>query len=128
MGIDVSIEQLNRKSAMNNITFEGRIRDIKPVESGISAISGKEWKSQDFIMEEIEGQYPQSIALRGKGEQVLTALGKLSPNDFDRDPNAIFRAYLNFNAHTYPKKDCSGFVTITDITCWKLENVEGGAR
>ena len=114
---------------MNTITFEGRIREggIMALQQGVSQVSGKEWKSRDFIMDETNSQYPQSILLRGKGEQVLDVLERLDRNGFDYNPNTCWRAHISFEAHSYKKKDDT-YGHINDVTCWKLEMLEGCAK
>ena len=48
-----------------------KVIEIMPMESGTSQTTGKEWKSREFVAEEIEDvQYPNQVLLRLGGENV----------------------------------------------------------
>ena len=44
-----------------NLSIKGKVVAILPKTSGTSA-AGKAWEKQDFVIEEIEGQYPAQVA------------------------------------------------------------------
>ena len=45
-----------------NLSISGKVVAILPETSGTSASSGKPWSKRDFVIEEIEGQYPKQVA------------------------------------------------------------------
>ena len=48
-----------------------KVLEIMPIESGTSQATGREWKSREFVAEEIEDvQYPNQVLLRVSGENV----------------------------------------------------------
>ena len=48
-----------------------KVIEIMPVESGTSQTTGREWKSREFVAEEImDVQYPNQVLLRVSGENV----------------------------------------------------------
>ena len=48
-----------------------KVIEIMPMESGTSQTTGKEWKSREFVAEEIaDVQYPNQVLLRVSGENV----------------------------------------------------------
>ena len=48
-----------------------KVMEIMPVESGTSQTTGREWKSREFVAEEIvDVQYPNQVLLRVSGENV----------------------------------------------------------
>ena len=48
-----------------------KVIEIMPVESGTSQTTGREWKSREFVAEEIEEvQYPNQVLLRLSGDNV----------------------------------------------------------
>ena len=48
-----------------------KVIEIMPVESGTSQATGREWKSREFVAEEIaDVQYPNQVLLRVSGENV----------------------------------------------------------
>ena len=109
----------------NEITFIGHITWIDALKEGVSQSSGKAWASREFVIEERETLYPQSIRLQAKGEQTLAVLEQLSHTDFPEEP--IFKAHLSFYYRTIKKDDGTQF-KVQDRICWKIENVEGGRR
>jgi len=54
---------------MSELIIAGILVDILPVQSGISKSSGKEWKSQDFVVEQ-GGQYPKNASFTLFGDKV----------------------------------------------------------
>ena len=48
-----------------------KVTEIMPVETGTSRATGREWKSREFVAEEIaEVQYPNQVLLRLSGDNV----------------------------------------------------------
>lgn len=50
------------------LTVEGKIKQILPIESGISK-AGKDWKKINFILESKDGDYTNTICLDIFGEE-----------------------------------------------------------
>lgn len=50
--------------------IKGKVIQHTAIKSGTSA-AGKEWKSQNFIVEEVEGQYPKKICCQLFGDKIL---------------------------------------------------------
>lgn len=48
---------------------EGKIIKVMPIKSGIGKTSGKEWKSQEYVMETI-GEYPKHICFNVFGDKI----------------------------------------------------------
>ena len=56
---------------MEEKKFYYKVIEIMPMESGTSQTTGKEWKSREFVAEEIaDVQYPNQVLLRLGGENV----------------------------------------------------------
>lgn len=96
----------------NSICFEGVIKWIGTKREGIIQSSGKAWASLDFMIEEQEGQYPQSVVCSIFGENKIA---EMMPT-----LNEVVTAHLNFKAHSYKGNDGVTRVS-TNIGCWKLE-------
>ncbi len=50
--------------------IKGRIIHILEEQSGVSKISGKEWRSQDYVLEETDTPYPRKICFNIFGENI----------------------------------------------------------
>ena len=107
---------------MNNLNFTGHITWIGPLEHGVNPNTGKEWSSRDFRITETSGDYQQSIVLRAKGEQPLAALEALRSTDFPEE--VAMRAFITATTRFWEPK--AAF--FNNLTCWKLENMEGGLQ
>ncbi len=108
---------------MNNIIFIGHLVWIGPINEGTNPTTGKKWHNRTFVLDEIDGQHPQSILLRAWNDTVLTALDSIIALGYAHMP--VFKAYLNTSANP-SKNDKDKYYG--DIDCWKLEAVEGGAQ
>ena len=90
----------------------GKITAVSPLQSGVS--QNGEWKSLDFVIEEVDKQYPESLVCKARGElaeKIAAASGLVG---------STAKAYIGFKARTYTKDGIRH--SITDITCWKLES------
>ena len=48
-----------------------KVIEIMPVESGTSQATGREWKSREFVAEEVEDvRYPNQLLMRLSGDDV----------------------------------------------------------
>ena len=88
-----------------------KVIEIMPMESGTSQTTGKEWKSREFVAEEIKDvRYPNQLLMRLSGDDVklidgvdvgdtvdlhLSLIGSLnSPNDMFQTNNNLFHTSL----------------------------------
>ena len=71
-----------------------KVIEIMPMESGTSQTTGKEWKSREFVAEEIEEvQYPNQVLLRLSGENVKLIDGVNVGDTVDLGFNSRVRSY-----------------------------------
>lgn len=94
---------------------------ILPMQSGISAKTNQMWRSIDFVMEEIDSQYPQSLACRTRNEAVITLLQAQRVNS-DSPNNDLWQASIDLKARSFQKSD-GAIAWTTDLNCWKLERI-----
>lgn len=52
------------------ITFKGKLIAVLPERSGLSMKTGNDWRSQDFVIQEEEGQYPDTIVATAMNEKI----------------------------------------------------------
>lgn len=57
-----------------SIIFKGKVKSETPEQSGTSA-AGKEWVKKDFVLEETEGEYPNSLAVTNFNNKVSINVG-----------------------------------------------------
>lgn len=65
------------------MNFTGKIIAILPARSGISQKSGKEWKSQDFVVEDASGRFVQSFVFSLFNKDLPAAVGDEVEVTFD---------------------------------------------
>lgn len=53
------------------LQIDGILKHVLPLQSGTSAKTGKEWKSQDFVIETF-GAYPNSICFSMFNDKIVT--------------------------------------------------------
>ena len=71
-----------------------KVIEIMPVESGTSQATGREWKSREFVAEEIaEVQYPNQVLLRLSGDNVKLIDGVSVGDTVDLGFNSRVRSY-----------------------------------
>ena len=70
--------------------IQGIITEILPIKSGVGK-SGKEWKSQDYILQ-TEGQYPKKICFSAFGDKI---------EEFDIKVGDSLKALIDIDAHEY---------------------------
>ncbi len=90
-----------------NIKFTGKIIDVLPLQSGTSA-RGNEWQCQQFVIEEINQQYPSKCVFQVFGADKLM--------DFDIKNGEVLTVHLGINAN----KGKSG-AWFNKLDCWKVE-------
>lgn len=57
-----------------SIIFKGIVKSETPEQSGTSA-AGKEWVKKDFVLEETEGEYPNSLVVTNFNNKVVINVG-----------------------------------------------------
>lgn len=65
------------------MNFSGKIIQILPARSGVSEKSGKEWKSQEFVVENNEGQFPCSLVFNAFNREIGADVGDIVYVQFD---------------------------------------------
>jgi len=85
------------------MTITGTIKQIKPVESGVS--NGNTWKNQLVIINQ-GGEYPKTVAVKINPE-------KVSINEFVEGEQVT--AHINIESREYNDR------FYTDVKAWKIE-------
>ena len=89
-----------------------KVIEIMPMESGRSQASGKEWKSREFVAEEIEEvQYPNQVLLRLSGDNVKLIDGVSVGDTVDLGFNSRVRSYQTRDGKNMHSQENS---------CWKI--------
>ena len=94
--------------------FTGRIKQILPLRSGVSASTGNEWKSLPFIFEYFEhdtDRWPDSVLLETRHETHIKNLKE----------GMEVRCGFSHKAKEITKKDGSGNTIINEIQLYKME-------
>nr|DAR09514.1 MAG TPA: protein of unknown function (DUF3127) [Caudoviricetes sp.] len=76
--------------------FKGFIIKVFPIKSGVSKTSGKEWASQDYLIEEFKQQYCQSI--------VFNVFGQDRIDKFQLKEGQMVTVSLDFKANEWQEK------------------------
>ena len=97
----------------------GKITSVSDLQKGTS-VNG-EWRSIDFVVEETDKQYSESAVLRCKGA-MADKVSELAP--FGGSVDGLWKAQFSMRARTFKKQNGDN-VTVTDLTCWALNKVEG---
>ena len=92
-----------------SVEIKGKVIVIGEVITGTTA-SGKEWKSQNFVIEEIEGQYPQKISL-----EVLN-------KDLEMNIGDVINAHVNLSSREYNGRWYSS------IKLWKFDVIDNASN
>ena len=89
-----------------------KVIEIMPVESGTSQATGREWKSREFVAEEIaEVQYPNQVLLRLSGDNVKLIDGVNVGDTVDLGFNSQVRSYQTRDGR---------MVHSQENNCWKI--------
>ena len=89
-----------------------KVIEIMPVESGTSQATGREWKSREFVAEEVEDvRYPNQLLMRLTGDHVKLIDGVNIGDTVD----------LGFNSRvcSYQKRDGKSILS-QENSCWKI--------
>ena len=85
------------------VEIKGKIVEVTELQKGNS--NGKDWSKQNVIIEEIEGQYPQKIALELFNKELTVKVGDL------------VNAFVNLSSREYNGN------WYTSIKLWKFDVV-----
>ncbi|MBR1712063.1 MAG: DUF3127 domain-containing protein [Alloprevotella sp.] len=91
----------------------GKIITALEPRSGTSARSGQEWKSQEFVIEWMENQYPRHCCFRVFGADRLAQLNLQVGQEYT--------VSLDIDAHEYNGR------WFNDINCWRAIAPQAGA-
>ena len=89
-----------------------KVIEIMPVESGTSQTTGREWKSREFVAEEIaDVQYPNQVLLRVSGENVKLIDGVNVGDTVELGFNSRVRSFQTKDGKTMKSQENN---------CWKI--------
>ena len=88
----------------------GKVIEVSPIEKGLSA-NGKEWQKQNFVIQEIEGNYPKDISIQTFGDKV-----SLIPAI-----NSVVECDVNIESKKFKDK------WFTNISLWQIKVIDAGA-
>ena len=89
-----------------------KVMEIMPVESGTSQTTGREWKSREFVAEEIvDVQYPNQVLLRVSGENVKLIDGVNVGDTVELGFNSRVRSFQTKDGKTMHSQENN---------CWKI--------
>ena len=90
-----------------DVVLTGVVKEILPLQQGVSKRTGNPWQSQDYVLEHEPGQYPKSVCFKVfGGEKIANMAIQLGET---------ITAHLNIECHQGTK----GY--FNDIQCWKVE-------
>lgn len=84
----------------------GKIIAVLPASSGVSKSSGNPWKSQDYVIETIQDQYPRKCCFRVFGEDKI--------NQFNIQQGEQLVVSVDIDAHEFNGR------WYNDIRAWKV--------
>ena len=90
-----------------DVIMTGIITRVLPPQNGISARTGSQWTSQEFILEHEHGQFPRSVVFRVMGEEKI--------NKFAIQNGEALTIHLNIEAREYNGK------FFNSVECWRVE-------
>lgn len=126
-------ENGNFRSKLLTIELEGKIIAVLPMQSGISKSTGKNWQSQEFVIETVE-QYPKKCCFRVFGEDKINSLAIHISEELtvslDIDSHEYNgRWYNNFTAWAVKRKEPSSPIenqnmSQVDLPFWSNSSVD----
>lgn len=94
-----------------------KITAIMPLESGVSQTSGNEWKSREFVVEEVANvQYPNQLVLRTNGDKVKLLDGVAVGDKVEIGFNSRVRSFQS--------KTTGKTVYSQENNCWRISVVK----
>lgn len=94
-----------------NIKFTGKIIDVLPLKSGTSA-RGNEWQCQNYVIEEVNQQYPSRCNFQVFGADKIL--------EFNILEGEVLTVSLGINANKGKSGDW-----FNKLDCWKVERLDG---
>lgn len=91
-----------------NLQFTGRIIEAEPIQQGMSQRDGKPWASQNYIIEELNQQYPSRCVFKVFGSDKI--------QQFGIQVGEVVTAHLGIKANK--SKDGRWF---NSLDCWKVD-------
>lgn len=91
-----------------NLQFTGRIIETEPIQQGMSQRDGKPWASQNYIIEELDQQYPSRCVFKVFGSDKI--------QQFGIQVGEVVTAHLGIKANK--SKDGRWF---NSLDCWKVD-------
>ena len=89
-----------------------KVIEIMPVESGTSQATGREWKSREFVAEEIEDvRYPNQVLMRLSGDDVKLIDGVNVGDTVELGFNSRVRSFQTRDGKTMKSQENN---------CWKV--------
>ena len=95
-----------------DLKFEGRIIAVLPEKSGISKTTGNKWMMQEYVIEEMSGQYPKRMCFSIFGEERIKAM--------DVKVGREVRVSFDVDAKEWQGK------WYNEIRAWKVEDIVVG--
>ena len=92
----------------------GKIIAVLPARGGTSARTGNAWKSQEFVIETINEQYPRKC--------VFTVFGEDRLNQMNIQLNEVLTVSFDIDAHDYNGR------WFNDIRAWKVDRSQAAAQ
>jgi predicted SnoaL-like aldol condensation-catalyzing enzyme len=93
-------------------SIKGKVHAILAEQKGVSA-SGKEWAKIDFVIEEVDGQYPKKVSFTAMGEKMIPIVKSLSVGQ-------LVEVHYNLDAREYNGK------WFTNINAWRIDRYSEG--
>ena len=89
-----------------------KVIEIMPVESGTSQTTGREWKSREFVAEEImNARYPNQVLMRLSGDDVKLIDGVNVGDTVELGFNSRVRSFQTRDGKTMKTQENN---------CWKI--------
>lgn len=92
-----------------NIQFTGKIIDAEPVQQGVSQRDGSQWVSQNFVIEELNTQYPSHCVFKVYGSDKI--------QQFRIVIGEVLTVHLGIKAN----KSKNNGRWFNSLDCWKVE-------
>ena len=100
----------------------GIIKSVAPLRKGTTEKG--EWRSIDFVIEEVNKEFPESAMLRCRGAMADKVFSMVA---LTGSIEGLWEASFTMRVRTFTNKN-GETATVTDLNCWKLEPAEAGER
>lgn len=96
-----------------DLSLQGKLTKVLPVQSGVGKNSGKEWKRQSFVIEIQDGSYTSEVAFDIFGDKPNADVSKY-------EIGTMLTVRFDIRSHEYNGRYFS------NITAWSVEPAQGG--